>query len=104
MKKYLLFAISFFVEGLGSVAQPFASWNKTELRLNNGVVEKTITLPGDKGKLITRLYKPVKGEFKYLLPVNTEFQFAVNGATYTGKGNWMLKDVVIIIRTKLPPS
>lgn len=40
------------------------------------------------------MYKPVKGEFKYLLPVNTDFQFEMNGTTYSGKGNWMLKEVM----------
>ena len=94
IKKYTLIIGSFFIGASAAIAQPYASWNKTALKLNNGVVERTIVLPGDKGNFITALYKPVKGEFKYLLPVNTDFQFEMNGTTYSGKGNWMLKDVI----------
>lgn len=71
----------------------FAKWNKTELTLNNGLIQRTIQLPATTGNLLTTVYKPVQGEFNYFLPANTDFQFEVNGVTYSGKGNWKLKEV-----------
>lgn len=82
------------------VAQPFAKWTNSELLLNNGVVQRTIKLPFEKGKLITTLYKPVEGEFKYLLPANTDFQFEVNGIVYSGESEWLLSGVKSISDTR----
>lgn len=55
MKKFkglLLLLLSFSVVN----AQPFASWTKTELGLNNGLVERTIKLPNTKGAFTTSTY------------------------------------------------
>ena len=59
-------------------SQPYASWTKQELKLNNGIVERVITLPGVKGKFSTILYKPVVGSFEF---------FDSAGAQYTGSGD-----------------
>ncbi|MBC7889681.1 MAG: alpha-galactosidase [Ferruginibacter sp.] len=91
-KHILLFGCFLIISALGS-AQPYASWTKAELKLNNGLVERTIKLPADKGKFITSLYKPVVGVFKYFLSENTDFQFEINNKVYSGKGNWALKSV-----------
>lgn len=72
---------------------PFAKWTKSELLLNNGVVQRTIKLPNETGNLITTLYKPVEGEFKYFQPINTDFQFEVNGMSYSGKSEWTMVGV-----------
>ena len=77
-------------------AQPFAKWTKSELTLNNGLVQRTINLPTENGNLITTLYKPVIGEFKYFLPSNTDFQFEVNNVIYSGKSAWSLIEVKAI--------
>ncbi len=80
------------VSGEVTAAQ-FAKWTKTELILNNGVVQRTISLPGENGNLITTSYKPVEGDFRYFQPANTDFQFEANGISYSGKSNWSLVDV-----------
>lgn len=79
-----------------AVAQPFAKWTNSELLLNNGVVQRTIKLPAGMGNLITTLYKPVEGEFKYFMPSNTDFQFEVNGIVYSGNSEWNMSGVKFI--------
>lgn len=75
------------------LASPFAKWTKTELTLNNGIVQRVIKLPAENGNFITTSYKPVSGEFKYFMPENTDFQFEINGTVYSGKSNWSLRDI-----------
>jgi len=75
------------------VAQPFATWNKTELKLSNSIVERTIKLPADTGAFITTIYKPVEGAYRYFKPINTDFKFEINGIVYSGKSNWRLKNI-----------
>ena len=79
-----------------AMAQPFAKWTKSELLLNNGVVQRTIKLPAETGNLLTTLYKPVIGDFNYFMNSNTDFQFEVDGTVYSGKGNWRLIEVKTI--------
>ncbi len=74
-------------------AQPFAKWTKTELKLNNGVVERTIQLPAGNGNFITTLYKPAAGEFLYFTDTNTDFQFEINNRIYSGRSNWSFKNI-----------
>ncbi|MDA3867027.1 MAG: alpha-galactosidase [Salinivirgaceae bacterium] len=94
MKKHLTLLLGYIlIASSVTSAQPYASWTKAELKLNNGVVERTIKLPVNKGSFITTLYKPVQGDFKYLLAENTDFQFEINNKIYSGKGNWDLKSV-----------
>jgi alpha-galactosidase len=85
---------------LAVTAQPFALWTKTELKFNNGVVERIIKLPADKGRFITTSYKPVTGEFWYFDTSNTDFQFEVNSKLYSGKGNWFFKNITTHTDTK----
>lgn len=80
-------------------ASPFAKWTKTELTLDNGVVQRVIKLPAENGNFITTLYKPVSGAFSYFLSENTDFQFEINGIVYSGKTNWNLVDVKAITDT-----
>lgn len=75
------------------VAAPFARWTKTELTLNNGIVQRIISLPSPEGNFLTTSYKPVVGGFKYFQPSNTDFQFEANGVSYSGKSDWSLVDV-----------
>jgi len=74
-------------------AQPFAKWTTQTLTLNNGLVERVITLPTNTGHFTTTLYKPVIGNFNYFDTASTDFQFEVNGQVYSGMGNWVLKTV-----------
>jgi alpha-galactosidase len=78
---------------LVAVSAPFAKWTKTELILNNGIVQRVIKLPSDEGQFLTTSYKPVTGEFQYFNATNTDFQFEVNGIDYSGRGNWSLVNV-----------
>ncbi len=92
MKKlYLLLLLqylTFFVS-----AQPFASWTKAELKLNNGIVERLIRLPADKGRFVTTAYKPVAGEFYYFIDSSTDFRFEANNKIYSGKNKWLFKKI-----------
>jgi alpha-galactosidase len=76
-----------------SVSAQFAKWSKTELILNNGIVQRIIKLPAAEGQFLTTSYKPVTGDFNYFLPENTDFQFEVNGVIYSGKSNWSLVNI-----------
>jgi alpha-galactosidase len=76
-----------------SVSAQFAKWSKTELILNNGIVQRIIKLPAAEGQFLTASYKPVTGDFNYFLPENSDFQFEVNGVIYSGKSNWNLINV-----------
>ena len=96
MKRTILFLLIQFTIFSWLEAQPFAKWSKSELTLNNGLVQRTINLPTENGNLITTSYKPVIGEFKYFLPSNTDFQFEVNGVTYSGESDWNLVEVKAI--------
>jgi len=96
--KYILVVLSFLTLNPGPCwsINPFAKWTKTELVLDNGVVQRTIKLPSPEGNFLTTSYKPVNGDFDYFLKTNTDFQFEVNDVVYSGKGNWKLKDIMLI--------
>jgi len=76
-----------------AVSVPFARWTKTELILNNGIVQRVIQLPSTTGNFLTTSYKPVSGEYKYFQPTNTDFQFEINGVVYSGNTEWSLLEV-----------
>ena len=82
-------------------AQPYASWNKFELELNNGLVKRIIELPSKKGNFVTIFYQPVEGGFKYFDTVNTDFQFEINDKVYCGKEKWLLKGIEKFTDAKL---
>lgn len=79
---------------------PFAKWTNSELVLNNGLVQRTIKLPASEGSFLTTLYKPVDGEHKYFTKTNPDFQFELNGKTYTGSDDWKLITVQKITDAK----
>jgi len=94
MKRSCSLMLFFFLTITSFVtAQPYASWTQHALKLNNGIVERTIQLPTDNGKFITSVYKPVKGDFNYFQPVNPEFEFEIDHIVYSGEGNWVLKNI-----------
>jgi alpha-galactosidase len=74
-------------------SQPFAKWTKSELSLNNGIVQRIVRLPNPKGNFLTTTYKPAVGEFKYFLSENTDFRFEANGITYSGKSEWSIIEI-----------
>lgn len=76
------------------VAQPYATWTKKELKLSNGIVERTIQLPQSSGSFITTSYKPVTGEYRFFTKENTDFQFQINNRVYSGRSKWLLKNIV----------
>lgn len=96
MKNLICMLIICFLSLQVVSAAPFAKWTKTELTLDNGIVQRVIKLPAEKGNFITTSYKPVSGEFKYFMPENTDFQFEINGTVYSGKTNWSLVGVKAI--------
>jgi alpha-galactosidase len=100
MKKFVFIFFIIILAIEGSWAGPFATWTKTELTLNNGVVKRTIKLPAGEASYITTAYSPVTGDFKYFLNNNSDFRFEVNDVTYSGKGNWTLSDIKTITDSK----
>lgn len=92
MKKTIALLFMVLVSYLAN-AQPFAKWTKNKLTLSNGVVQRMINLPELEGQFVTASYKPASGDFKYFLPVNTDFQFEVNGIIYSGKSVWSLVEI-----------
>ena len=97
MKRFLsLIAIQIFFLNAILSANSSAKWTKTELILDNGIVQQIIKLPSGSGNLITTFYKPVDGEFKYFQSENTDFQFEIDGTIHSGKGNWDLGGVTSI--------
>jgi alpha-galactosidase len=93
MKRTYCLLIIIILAGSSVLAQPYATWTNTELKLNNGMVERTIQLPAGKGSFITSAYKPVEGEFRYFKKSNTDFQFEINNKKYSGNSNWVFKSI-----------
>lgn len=89
---FLLFSLI----AIGNVAdaQAYATWSKNELKLNNGIVERTIQLPADTGNFLTISYKPATGGFNYFNGQNPDFQFEIDSTVYSGNSNWKFKDIV----------
>lgn len=74
----------------------FSRWTKSELVLNNGIVQRIIKLPGDTGSFVTNSYRPVYGTFHYFSTRNIDFQFEIDGRTYSGNTNWNLIQIKTI--------
>ncbi|MFT3934447.1 MAG: alpha-galactosidase [Chitinophagaceae bacterium] len=68
--------------------QKFASWTDTSLKLDNGIVQRVIELPGGHGNFLTKTYTPASGGFHYFSPVSSDFQFEINGKIYQGTSKW----------------
>ncbi len=75
------------------ISAQFARWDASGLILNNGIVQRIIRLPADGGKFTTTTYKPVKGEFNYFGTDHADFQFELNGLTYSGESRWKLMNI-----------
>jgi len=100
MKNKLIVVLLCILFTNSTVSAQFAKWTKTELTLNNGIVQRVIQLPTAKGNFLTTSYKPVTGEFIYFQPINTDFQFEINGFSYSGKSDWGLVEVKSITDLK----
>lgn len=74
-------------------AQPFATWTKTELKLDNGIITRKFKLPSEKGSFHTTSYKPSIGDFDYFRDVNDDFQFEIENIVYSGQSNWFFKGI-----------
>ncbi len=96
MKKTIIYLLIQVTIWQWAAAQPFAKWTDNELQLDNGLVKRLIKLPAENGNLTTTVYKPVSGEFNYFVPSNTEFEFEINGFSYSGKTSWSLVEVQAI--------
>ena len=93
MKKLLNILIIFIYSSMFVFSAPFAKWTKSELILNNGIVQRIINLPNPEGNFLTTSYKPVTGDFLYFQPENTDFQFEMNGIIYSGKSIWRIVEI-----------
>ena len=94
MKRPLFFLAILFTMGQPVNAQSrFANWTDTQLTLTNGIVTRTLQLPGEREKFLTTSYKPVEGDFKYFKKDATDFQFEIADSVYSGRSNWKLLKV-----------
>ncbi len=94
MKKMAMSSACLLIITSCVVAQPYATWTQTSLKLSNGIVERTIVLPSESRRnFITTSYTPVDGGFNYFKKENTDFSFEVGGMRYSGKDLWTLKKV-----------
>lgn len=101
MKKIIaLFSCIFLLMVIHTFGQPFATWDQNELKLNNGLVERIITLPYKPGGFLTTRYKPIKGDFNYFAKDLTDFQFSIDNKTYSGKGNWVVESIKRVTDTR----
>ncbi|WP_194777652.1 glycoside hydrolase family 36 protein [Pararhodonellum marinum] len=89
MKKLLSILAVSLIFNVESFAQ-YAKWTDGELMLNNGVVERNISLPTNDGKFITTAYQPLDGEFNYFTTNNIDFQFEFGEELYSGNSQWKL--------------
>ncbi len=96
----IYFALILIVSVNTTYAGPFATWTKTELTLNNGIVKRIIKLPSGTDTYTTTSYSPVSGDFNYFLNDNTDFQFEVNDVIYSGKSNWTVVEMGSISDTR----
>lgn len=80
----------------GFSQEGYAVWSANELKLSNGVIERTIELPGVKGNLLTKTYSPVKGGFSYFSKSSDDFQFMLNGKLYAGADQWTCAGIAAI--------
>ncbi len=94
--KNLILTLILIIFCFKSVSGQYAKWTKTELTLNNGIVQRVIKLPAPEGQILTTSYEPITGDFKFFNTNSADFQFEINGITYSGKSNWSLLDVRII--------
>ncbi|HSF53965.1 MAG TPA: glycoside hydrolase family 36 protein [Algoriphagus sp.] len=92
MKKLIPIILIILFFSLESTAQ-YARWTDKELILNNGVVERTIGLPSNRGNFITTSYKPLEGKFSYFSSNNIDFQFEFGGEKYSGKSDWKILNI-----------
>jgi alpha-galactosidase len=74
----------------------YAKWSKTELTLHNGIIKRIISIPSPQGKFLTTFYQPVLGEFQYFEPFSGDFQFEINGISYSGENHWTLIEMKAI--------
>ncbi|MGF1636518.1 MAG: glycoside hydrolase family 36 protein [Cyclobacteriaceae bacterium] len=96
MKNQFFLVLILLTTLLHNATAQVAQWTDTELILNNGIVERIIQLPGEKGSFTTTSYKPASGDFKYFSESNADFQFEIDGQKYSGFNEWTLKEVVAI--------
>src|SRR4051794_26142253 len=85
---FLLINILFLTAS--SANTPFATWSKTELLLNNGLIQRTIKLPSSTGEYFTSIYKPAVGDFHYFQPASPDFEFIFDNTSYSGDSSWSL--------------
>lgn len=96
-----LIVFSVFILNQANAQHGFAKWTKDELILNNGLVQRVISLPNtSSGKIGTTLYKPVTGDFNYFEKYSPEFQFEIDGKVYSGEESWQLVNIQTITDAK----
>lgn len=78
-------------------AQTFARWDQQTLTLDNGKVNRIVSLPNYGKNSVETIRLELAGSPKnFVQNINDEFCFEVNGRAITGKSDWNLIDVSAI--------
>ena len=74
-------------------AQPYATWDKQTLTLDNGIVRRVIQLNTNNNGIISNSLKLKNSKDDFLIPKSEEFYFEIDGKSFTGLDNWNLVSV-----------
>jgi len=72
-------------------AQTYATWTNSTLHLNNGLVEREISIEG--GKFLTKSLKLKDNDINFNSEKSKEFSLLINGKICDGKSGWILKQI-----------
>jgi len=71
----------------------YATWNNSELTLNNGVIKRVIHFDRSGFTFNTVLLSFSESDFNYIRKDNKEFYFECDGKVISGMDEWLLKDI-----------
>jgi alpha-galactosidase len=74
-------------------AQPFATWDKQSLTLDNGVVKRVLQFNKNNNGIVSSSLNLKNGKDDFLSPNSEEFYFEINGKSFTGLDTWNLVSI-----------
>lgn len=75
------------------MAQPFATWDKQSLTLDNGVACRVIQFGTNQKGIFSNSFKLKDDDQEFLASASEEFSFNLDGKTLTGADNWKLVSI-----------
>jgi alpha-galactosidase len=74
-------------------SSPFARWTKTELTLDNGIVQRVIRFETNQKGIVSNSLKLNGDDQEFLIPGSEEFSFDLDGKNLTGLDLWKLVSI-----------